>query len=119
MSDTDTLSAMIDVIKSEPVQAILVVIKATNVTSSMQNMQKQLRTLEYILGPKLWDHVLTPFTFWGFSWVDIKKRVRTCLKEKKSQFGETFEGRRISVNNWILKIRRSKKYLKALKIIWE
>ena len=85
LGDTDTLKAMIDVIKSEPVQAILIVFKAVDRFS--KHIQKQIRTLEYILGPQLWDHVITVFTFWGFSAHEKKKRVKTCQKERKSQFG--------------------------------
>ena len=55
--------------------------------SLSQHIQKQLRTLEYILGPQLWDHVITVFTFWGFSDHEVRERVRTCVKERKSQFG--------------------------------
>ena len=85
LGDTDTLEAMIDVINSEPVQSILIVFKGVDRFS--KHIQKQLRTLEYILGPQLWDHVITVFTFWGFSTQDIKKRVKTCIKERKGQFG--------------------------------
>ena len=48
--------------------------------------QKQLRTLEYILGPELWDHVITVFTFWGFSADDVDERVANCIKESKDNF---------------------------------
>ena len=56
--------------------------------SLSQHIQKQLRTLEYILGPQLWDHVITVFTFWGFSTHDVNERVKTCIKERKGQFGD-------------------------------
>ena len=86
LSDTDTLKAIIDVIKSESVQALLLVIKAKNSTFFSQNIQKQLRILGYIFGPQLWDHVITVFTWWGFSLHDVRERIRTCIKERKSLF---------------------------------
>ena len=55
--------------------------------SLSQHIQKQLRTLEYILGPQLWDHVITVFTFWGFSTSDVKGRITNCIKERKGHFG--------------------------------
>ena len=73
-SDASTLEAIVEVINSEPVQAILLVFKATARFSS--HIQKQLRTLEYILGPQLWDHVITVLTFWGFATDDIEERIK-------------------------------------------
>jgi len=89
LSDTDTLKGMIEIINSEPVHAILMIFKAVDRFS--KEIQKQLRTLEYILGPQLWDHVITVFTFWGFSTKDIQKRVKTCVKERKSEFGNNLQ----------------------------
>ena len=63
--------------------------------SISQNIQKQLRTLEYILGPQLWDHVITVFTFWGFSTHDVNERVKTCIKERKGQFGDNVKLTRV------------------------
>ena len=87
--------------------------------SLSQHIQKQLRTLEYILGPQLWDHVITVFTFWGFTTRDIQERVKTCIKEKKVSLGETFQGQRISVNNLTSKMKRWKKWQKDSRNIWE
>ena len=84
VSDTDTLEAIIETINYQPVQAILLVFKATDRFS--RHIQKQLRTLEYILGPQLWDHVITVYTFWGFSTHDKQERVKTCIKDRKGQF---------------------------------
>ena len=87
--DADTLKDIVDIINSEPVQAILLVFKATDRFSS--HIQKQLRTLEYILGPQLWDHVISVFTFWGFSSKDVTARIRSCVNKRKDQFGSTKE----------------------------
>ena len=84
-SDAENLKAIVDMINSEPVQALLLVLKGTDRFS--KHIQKQLRTLEYILGPQLWDHVITVYTFWGFSTHDIKIRVKNCIKERKQRFG--------------------------------
>ena len=84
LSDTETLKGIVEVINSEPVQTILLVFKAVNRFS--QHIQKQLRTLQYILGEQLWDHVITVYTFWGFSTGDKKDRERDCIKEKKDDF---------------------------------
>ena len=81
--DTDTLKAIVNNINSEPVQAILLLFKATDRFSS--EIQKQLRTLEFILGPQLWDHVITVYTFWGFSAHDIKVRVDNCMSDGGGQ----------------------------------
>ena len=83
-SDSDTLEAIVEVINSDKVEAILLVFKATDRFSS--HIQKQLRTLEYILGSQLWDHVITVLTFWGFGPKDIDRRVRNCIKESKEKF---------------------------------
>ena len=79
-SDADTLEEIVDVINSDALNAILLVFKATDRFNS--NIQKQLRTLEYILGPQLWDHVIKALTFWGFGPDDIDERVRNCIKER-------------------------------------
>ena len=85
-SDAATLEEVVEVINSEPVQAILLVFKATDRFS--QHIQKQLRTLEYILGSQqLWNHVITVFTFWGFGDSDVRERINNCVKERKVQFG--------------------------------
>ena len=85
LDDIDTLKSIVEIINSEPVQSLLLVFKATDRFS--KHIQKQLRTLEYILGPQLWDHVINVFTWWGFNSHDIKGRVKKCIKEKKDQFG--------------------------------
>ena len=59
--------------------------------SLSRHIQKQLRTLEYILGSQLWDHVITVLTFWGFSEKDINLRVRNCIKERKEMFDGDIE----------------------------
>ena len=83
-SDADTLEAIVDIINNNSVNAFLLVFKATDRFSS--HIQKQLRTLEYILGSQLWDHVITVLTFWGFGTDDIEGRIRNCIKEKKEKF---------------------------------
>ena len=83
-SDADTLEAIVDVINSDALKTILLVFKATDRFSSP--LQKQLRTLEYILGSQLWDHVIKALTFWGFGPDDIDERVRNCIKERKENF---------------------------------
>ena len=88
-SDAETLEAIVEVINSDEVEAILLVFKATDRFSS--SIQRQLRTLEYILGSQLWDHVITVLTFWGFGAADINQRVRNCIKERKEQFGGDIE----------------------------
>ena len=86
LTDAATLEGIIETINSEPVNAILLLLKATDRFS--QDIQKQLRTLEYIIGSdQLWDHVIMVFTFWGFSNDDIAKRVRKCVKKRKGDFG--------------------------------
>ena len=86
LTDAATLEGMIETINSEPVNAILLLLKATDRFS--QDIQKQLRTLEYIIGSdQLWDHVIMVFTFWGFSNDDIEDRIRNCVKERKGDFG--------------------------------
>ena len=85
LRDEDTLKSIIGMIISEPVQAILLVFKATDLRLSAR-IQRQLRTLEYILGPQLWDHVINVFTWWGFSSRDIKDRVRNCVKQRRLKF---------------------------------
>ena len=87
LSDIDTLKGIVETINSEPVQAILLVFRSKdNVEGSIRLIQKQLRTLEYVLGPQVWDHVISVFTFWGFSTKDIRDRVRECIVERKDQF---------------------------------
>ena len=87
LSDAHTLKNMIELINSEPVSAILLVFKANDRFG--KHIQKQLRTLEYILGSQqLWDHVIIVFTFWGFGASDIKDRVTNCIKERKKELGE-------------------------------
>ena len=87
-SDAATLEAIVDVINNDSVNALLLVFKATDRFSSP--IQKQLRTLEYILGPQLWDHVITVLTFWGFGTDDKDERIDNCIKERKKNF-ETIE----------------------------
>ena len=83
-NDAATLQLIVDVINNNSVNAILLVFKATDRFSN--HIQKQLRTLEYILGSQLWDHVITVLTFWGFGTDDITERIRNCIKEKKETF---------------------------------
>ena len=83
-SDADTLEAIVDIINNNSVNAFLLVFKATDRFSS--HIQKQLKTLEYILGSQLWDHVIIVLTFWGFGPQDIDRRVRNCIKESKEKF---------------------------------
>ena len=86
LTDATTLEGMIETINSEPVNAILLLLKGTDRFS--QDIQKQLRTLEYIMGTdQLWDHVITVFTYWGFSDRDIEDRIRKCVKERRGDFG--------------------------------
>jgi len=85
IDDATTLENIVKIINSETVNAILLVFKATDRFS--QHIQKQLRTLEYVLGPQLWDHVITVYTFWGFGAGDVKERIMNCIKERKAQFG--------------------------------
>ena len=86
LSDTETLKDIVEVLNSEPVQAILLVLKSSE--RFTVHLQKQLRTLEYILGPQVWDHVITVYTFWGFGASEVKDRVTHCIKERKKQYGE-------------------------------
>ena len=88
-SDADTLEAIVDIINNNSVNAFLLVFKATDRFSS--HIQKQLRTLEYILGSQLWDHVITVLTFWGFGTDDIEGRIENCIKERKKNFGGDIE----------------------------
>ena len=88
-SDAETLEAIVEVINSDEVEAILLVFKAPDRFSN--HIQKQLRTLEYILGPQIWDHVITVLTFWGFGEEDIERRIRNCIKEKKEKFDGDIE----------------------------
>ena len=88
-SDSDTLEAIVDVINNHSVNAFLLVFKATDRFS--YHIQKQLRTLEYILGPQLWDHVITVLTFWGFGTDNINERIDNCIKERKDQFDDDIE----------------------------
>ena len=88
-SDADTLEAIVDVINNISVNAFLLVFKAMDRFSN--HIQKQLRTLEYILGSQLWDHAITVLTFWGFGTDDIDDRVRNCIKERKEKFDSDIE----------------------------
>ena len=87
-SDSDTLTGIVDRINSEGanIRTILLVFKATDRFSS--NIQKQLKTLEYILGQDMWSHVITVFTFWDFNKEAIEDRVENCIKERKADFDE-------------------------------
>ena len=86
--DAATLEAVVDVINTDSVNAILLVFKATDrFIAVSEYIKNQLSTLEYILGPQLWDHVIAVYTFWGFSTHDKQERVKTCIKDRKGQFG--------------------------------
>ena len=87
-SDSDTLTGIVDRINSEGanIRTILLVFKATDRFSS--NIQKQLKTLEYILGQDMWSHVITVFTFWDFNKEAIEDRIENCIKERKADFEE-------------------------------
>ena len=87
LTDTETMKAIVETINSEPVQALLLVFRGVDRFS--KHIQKQLRTLEYILGSQqLWDHVITVYTYWGFGETDKERRVRNCEKERKREFDE-------------------------------
>ena len=83
-SDATTLESIVDVINNHSVNAFLLVFKATDRFN--YHIQKQLRTLEYILGSQLWDHAITVLTFWGFGTDDIQERIENCIKERKATF---------------------------------
>ena len=86
--DAASLEAIVDVINNDSVNAILLVFKATDRFRTVSEyIQKQLKTLEYILGPQLWDHVITVHTFWGYGDSNLKARINNCIKERKVQFG--------------------------------
>ena len=54
-----------------------------------QRLQKQLRVLEYIFSPNIWDHFILTFTFYGFSGGDKKRRLKKCKKEMKLQLPDS------------------------------
>jgi len=87
-NDGDTLKGIVDAIIEDGtnIRTLLLVFKAVNRFSS--GLQKQLKTLEYILGPSIWDNVITTFTFWGFSSDDLKQRMTNCIKENKPHFDD-------------------------------
>ena len=85
LTDASTLEGIIETINSEPVNSILLLLKATDRFS--QDIQKQLRTLEYVLGSEqLWDHVITVFTYWGFSDSDIETTWTPRARLKSNAF---------------------------------
>ena len=56
-----------------------------------QRLQRQLRVLEYIYGPEIWDHFILTFTFYGFTRGEKKLRWKKCMKGMKSQFPDREE----------------------------
>ena len=91
VSDAETLKEIVEIITSTSVNALLLVFRADGRFN--QNIQKQLRTLEYVLGNKLWDHVITVLTFWGFGAEDIQERIRNCIMKRKANFTNIMEAR--------------------------
>ena len=87
-SDSGTLTGIVDRIISAGarIRTILLVFKATDRFSA--TIQRQLKTLEYILSPEMWNHVITVFTFWDYNQYAIENRIDNCIKERISDFNE-------------------------------
>ena len=92
--DPETLKQIAETIEAHErghINAFLFTVKAEERFD--QRLQRQLRVLEYIFGPGIWDHFILTFTFYGFTRGEEKLRLKRCKKDMRSQLPDKEERR--------------------------
>jgi len=92
--DPETLKQIAETIEAHErghLNAFLFTVKAEERFD--QRLQRQLRVLEYVFGPGIWDHFILTFTFYGFNRGEKKLRLKRCKKDMRLQFPDREERR--------------------------
>ena len=87
--DPKTLRAIAETVAASengPIDAFFLTVKAEE--RFRASYQKQLRILEYIYGPDIWNNFILTFTWYGFDDSSKKKRFRKCMKQNKDDYSD-------------------------------
>ena len=87
--DPETLRGIAETIESQDngqINAFLLTVKAEE--RFQASYQKQLRILEYIYGPDLWNNFILTFTWYGFDNTSIMGRKRKCMEQNIDYYSD-------------------------------